>query len=453
MPNGVSPPPTVPPDIITDYLGWLQGRLYDAMQAGEPLFGVDKEDKIAEFIYELLQRPYATVPTGTLPSELPLVNEYYDYIYGRQRVTPEEEQLPDWATEGEVVVPQKLIRLPDGRHVDFSGIQVDADTALRMIQDWLAGLEDDGQELSAAEQASLDLALRELAWEKEQFGTLSAYQREQIDIARQGLGLERQQWLAGLMASPADWVERWYAEHLPAGAEMPRKYPWGAPAAGTRAWERERFGGAAPSMPGTTPPWLDYEGGGAPYPPAPPTQAANGQPWAPTVGEVSPLQEGYAGGYPALGINERGLYYNQETGEVYPIDPETGRQVSWYDPATDTHGRFIASAEGTPYGTYEYGAPSAMGEYGGQPWALQEMKSRARGDIVGQQVLTGPWGEYFGYGNVPYTPSPTEVQAAKAWAPTPTAPAPTPKATQKRIKAGTTVPRPTGIPGVSAFTW
>ena len=91
-----------------------------------------------------------------------------------------------------------------------------------------------------------------------------------------------------------------------------------------------------------------------------------------------------------MGTTPEGLFYNKETGQVYPIDPETGRQVRWYDPTTDTHGAFIAGEQGTPYGTFEYSEPTAQGMAAeGVPWAMQTIKSKARGDIEGQPVITG----------------------------------------------------------------
>lgn len=60
-------------------------------------------------------------------------------------------------------------------------------------------------------------------WEREQEKREFGWQREramlpyeQMTVAEQAqLGLQRQQWQAGLMARPSDWIERWYAMNMP----------------------------------------------------------------------------------------------------------------------------------------------------------------------------------------------------------------------------------------------
>jgi hypothetical protein len=157
-------------------------------------------------------------------------------------VSGEEAQGQGYPEGGNVVVPGQLLQLEDGSFIDYNlGLPVANETALQMIRSWL-GTKDDTT-LTEYEERNLNLALERLKWEKEAYGTLSAYEKQQLDLARQNLALEREQWLAGLQANPATWIERWYAEHLPAGTEMPETTPWGEPAPGIEAWTRQRFGG------------------------------------------------------------------------------------------------------------------------------------------------------------------------------------------------------------------
>jgi hypothetical protein len=109
--------------------------------------------------------------------------------------------------------------------------------------------------------------------------------------------------------------------------------------------------------------------------------------WQPTVGVVSPTDVNYSGGYPALDVNEQGLFVNRATGEVYPVDPVTGRQRARVDEFGNVVGRFIASPAGIPYGTYEYSAPPKIGKYGGQAVYKQTLTSLATGQQ--QQFITG----------------------------------------------------------------
>jgi hypothetical protein len=360
--------------------------------------------------------------------QLPYVQEYLSL---KGEVFP--EGLPDWAANGSVVVPGKLLRLPDGSYVDYNGVKVDTNTALYMIKDFLGDKGDSG--LTEFEEAQLDIALKELAWEKYQFGNLSADQKASIDLAYAQLQQTRNEYLAGLKANPADWIEKWYAESLPAGAQMGETYPWGAPTVGTEAWAKAKGitdgGYTSPTYGTTTPPdtsgasrtinpnaytappsnyveptgegqWIPNEAGAREanpysvgtgryvYPPS------GGNAWQPFVGMSTPLGESMPGtglNYSTLlGVNQDGLFYNRETGEVFPVDPGTGRQVKWYDPTTDTHGSFIANEQGIPYGTYEYGAPSLTGNaYQGMtnssPWAIQNVTSKAGGYT--QPAITG----------------------------------------------------------------
>lgn len=76
---------------------------------------------------------------------------------------------------------------------------------------------------------------------------------------------------------------------------------------------------------------------------------------------VSPTDIAYAGNYPALTVTEKGLFANKATGQVYPIDPTTGRQRARIDENGQVVGRYIASPSGVPYGSYSYKAIPASG--------------------------------------------------------------------------------------------
>lgn len=67
---------------------------------------------------------------------------------------------------------------------------------------------------------------------------------------------------------------------------------------------------------------------------------------------VSPLDPDYEGPYPAL-IRKKGKLANRRTGEIYPLDPESGRQVARLKNGKKA-GRYIASINGMPYGSYQY---------------------------------------------------------------------------------------------------
>jgi len=127
------------------------------------------------------------------------------------------------------------------------------------------------------------------------------------------------------------------------------------------------------------PPGGGSEGGGAYTPGA--------QAWQPTEGIISPLQSDYQGSYPALDVNEQGLFVSRESGQVYPVDPVSGRQRARIGEQGKVEGRYIASPGGIPYGTYEYSAPTETGEYAGAAWAKQTVISKATG--ISQAVITG----------------------------------------------------------------
>jgi hypothetical protein len=175
--------------------------------------------------------------------QLPNIDEFLSLYGGVQEALAPTGGVPSNATR---MGNLDLYQLPDGSFVDSSGMRVDPDYAATMLQDWLASKRTSG--LTASEQAQLQLALDNLAWEKYQYGTLSADQQAQLAQAQtelaaqqnyynQQYNLQQQQGvmdyydlLAQLSASPANWIQRWYAERLPQGAEIPEelKTDWAA---------------------------------------------------------------------------------------------------------------------------------------------------------------------------------------------------------------------------------
>jgi len=80
------------------------------------------------------------------------------------------------------------------------------------------------------QQEQMRLQREELEWRMRQAsetGDMTAYQQAQLELQQLQLGLQERQWQAGLMASPRDWIERWYATNQPVAPE----------AAKTRRWE------------------------------------------------------------------------------------------------------------------------------------------------------------------------------------------------------------------------
>jgi len=249
-------------DLRGDYYNWILGciataqslGLKDSVVVGGTSYKVGDTGK---FIQDIIIRLGQS--SEGLTSDFPFVDDYYGFAFKKGRVTPQEEQLPEWAMNGSVVVPSKLIRLPDGSYVDYNGIKVDPDTALSMMKDFL-GTKDDST-LTAYEEGALNQALQELLWEKEQFGTLSASDKAALQLAYDQLQQTRNEWHARLQANPADFIEKWYAEHLPAGTQMPATTPWGEAAVGTPEWMQQYSGGGVTPSGGAATPGVGAVGG------------------------------------------------------------------------------------------------------------------------------------------------------------------------------------------------
>lgn len=176
--------------------------------------------------------------------------------------------IPEPATWEEYLERQReLLDLERGPYSEERAL-----AELQLLQKRLA----DFGEMTPSQQANFDLDLQRLEWEMQQYGTLSAAQAAELNLAREELGLRRNEWLAGLQAQPATFIERWYAEHLPAGTEMPAYTPWGTAPVGTEEWmqqyETPAYGGVGqpttisgvPTGGGWQPPSA-YQGGVNPW--------------------------------------------------------------------------------------------------------------------------------------------------------------------------------------------
>lgn len=214
---------------MVDYGGWAWYRLpekYTQEQLQAARMAADAYNILSQGIWG----------TSGMYS-LPFISEYMAMMQQGQKTFPEQENYP-WLEGGQLVAGGQILRTSDGRYVDpNTGIEYDLQTALTMIQNWL-GTKDDNS-MTEAEEASLNLALQELAWEKEQYGTLSASDKASLQLAYDQLQQTRNEWLVGLKANPADFIEKWYAEHLPAGTQMGETYPWGEPVVGTPEWAQK----------------------------------------------------------------------------------------------------------------------------------------------------------------------------------------------------------------------
>ena len=155
--------------------------------------------------------------------------------------------------------------------------ELDVETArtnleyLRMQMENLAS----SGELTEQDMAKLDMQARSIEADLYRYGLENQAQMTNIEMLRQryyneyqvaqqqanvsGLG-----WLSGLAAQPKNWLERWYAEHLPQGAEMPpglatdysgflQMLQGGAGQAPASAWQMPRGGMMQPQ------PRLDLE--------------------------------------------------------------------------------------------------------------------------------------------------------------------------------------------------
>jgi len=344
-------------DIGQLYLDWLDGLLKSAFYQGDVL-GLgdpsqkggggwfDNPSKAYLLLEEMTNKLREGESLGMMPwYSTPPMSGVDPFIETYQNYYAQENQ--PWLEGGQLVAGGQILRTQDGRYVDpNTGIEYDLQTALTMIQNWLGTKDDDS--LTRYEEESLNLALQELAWDKEQYGTLSASDKASLQLARDELQQTRNEWLAGLQAQPADWIERWYAERLPAGTQMGETYPWGEPVVGTDAWSQKMgFSGATPSG-GTAVPagvaqatggvWQPTSQGGNPWITAqgtPDIEAINAWTGRQSSG-VPPENISIGSGYPNLQSYEQYMrqYPNSDiTPEAYYSQAGAYEIAAYYNPA------------------------------------------------------------------------------------------------------------------------
>jgi hypothetical protein len=342
--------------IVQQYIDWLAGLLQSAYQSGDTL-GLGDPSKSGggwfsgpSKAYSLMEDVINRLNAGTSIEQMPWfsippMSGVDSFVETYKNYYAQEDK--SWLEGGQLVAGGQILRTKDGRYVDPStGIEYDLQTALTMIQNWLGTKDDDS--LTKAEEASLDLALKELAWEKEKFGTLSAADKAQLQLAYDQLQQTRNEWLANLQANPADWIEKWYAEHLPTGSQLGQTYPWGEPVVGTDAWAQKVGINGGAATPTTT--------GGSWSPPnvTQPT-IRGGNPWTTPQGGVNQQAinnwTGGSGKLTTLGGSYGNMPSYQEYMKAYPnssITPE-----GYYSEM----GAYELAAQYNP--AYAYGAQQA----------------------------------------------------------------------------------------------
>jgi len=127
--------------------------------------------------------------------------------YGIYQKTFPSTGLPAGA---EFVIPNQLVRLSDGTYTDANLNPVNADTAAQMLQSYLGQIQESGGEMTEYQHAQVQQAINELAWQKQ-------YQTAELGLTAQQQQIQYNQYLAGLAAQPANWIERWFAEKLAPG--------------------------------------------------------------------------------------------------------------------------------------------------------------------------------------------------------------------------------------------
>jgi hypothetical protein len=233
------------------YFNWLSNQLANKFLAGTD-DNLGDPNRVGTPAFNILEKTLGDLLAG-MPEENLYGYKGFLADYGAGGMPP-----------GQLVAGGRILQTADGRFLDpSSGLEYDPDTALTMIRDWLGTKTDDT--LTAAEEAQLDLALKDLAWQKEKYSTLSAADKAQLDFSYAQLQQTRNEWLAGVLAEPSRFIEgayaqqiagqqpyggyiqRWLAERLPQGAEMPEAYRTTTPAG---AWEpTATWGGAQPTAP------------------------------------------------------------------------------------------------------------------------------------------------------------------------------------------------------------
>ena len=97
---------------------------------------------------------------------------------------------------------------------ELSLISAQADYYQAQILQILNDIQQTGT-MTAYEEAYLEYLTAQLEETARQFNLGNQLDWANYDLSKQQLELSRNEWLAELQASPANWMERWYAERLP----------------------------------------------------------------------------------------------------------------------------------------------------------------------------------------------------------------------------------------------
>lgn len=117
---------------------------------------------------------------------------------------PAEEEVTDLSI-GEVVVPGKLVRMPDGTYQDYaSGLPVAFDVATRILSEYQP---EEG--VTDWQQAQLDIEREKFEWQMSEAALEKAGAAREQELTNR---LRLEQELSGL-GGPADWIKRWQMIH------------------------------------------------------------------------------------------------------------------------------------------------------------------------------------------------------------------------------------------------
>ncbi|MCJ7828241.1 MAG: hypothetical protein MUP81_00675 [Dehalococcoidia bacterium] len=200
------------------YITWLNNYLTQLYTTVTPNYGNPQKTNSAA--YALLEQAANAVDAGafgtTAELSLPLITEFYKVMQSYQETYPATQTTAAMSPEETAYIESQTA---------YNQARIDE------IMDSISTSGD----ITPYQQAQLDLALKELEANIKQSGAGSALDwaelqlakdrlAQEVSLGQQQLGLEYNQWQAGLQAQPSDWIERWYAERLAPGTTMPT-YP------------------------------------------------------------------------------------------------------------------------------------------------------------------------------------------------------------------------------------
>lgn len=163
--------------------------------------------------------------------------QYRTYYRDLLKTTSDPALLPDWenvraqwvTAKGEVIVPNRVMRLPDGTYYDLKGNPISPDTATKEISGYF---DVNKGKMTAGERARLDFQIKQAKqsqarWEKEQAFTERKFALEQQ--AERGrprkteaqIFEEARRGILGGLGGPSDWIRRWQVTKLQNPFEKP----------------------------------------------------------------------------------------------------------------------------------------------------------------------------------------------------------------------------------------